>query len=83
MQVISAPNTIDVIGMDTGPGVPPKDCERLAELVATLQPEQQISVLALDHRSGETGYVQAVIDWQHPHVFWRCVVFSGGLQFSH
>ena len=43
-------------------GKPIQGVERLAELVATLQPEQQIAVLALDHRSGETGYVQAVID---------------------
>ena len=29
VQIISAPNTIDVIVMDTGPGVPPEDRERV------------------------------------------------------
>jgi serine protease Do len=33
----------------------------LAGLVAALKPHQRITVLALDHRSGETGSVQAVI----------------------
>jgi S1-C subfamily serine protease len=33
----------------------------LAGLVAALKPHQRITVLALDHRSSETGSVQAVI----------------------
>jgi serine protease Do len=35
--------------------------DALAELVAALKPQQHIMVLALDHRSGETGSIQAVI----------------------
>jgi S1-C subfamily serine protease len=35
--------------------------DALAELVAALKPQQHITVLALDHRSGETGSIQAVI----------------------
>jgi len=31
----------------------------LAGLVATLKPQQPMRVLELDHRSGETGSVQA------------------------
>jgi hypothetical protein len=33
----------------------------LAGLVAALKPQQHMTVLALDHRSAETGSVQAVI----------------------
>jgi serine protease Do len=33
----------------------------LAGMVAALKPHQHITVLALDHRSGETGSVEAVI----------------------
>jgi serine protease Do len=40
---------------------PIENVERLSELAAALQPEQQITVLALDHRSGNTGYVQVVL----------------------
>lgn len=37
------------------------DMESLAGLLSTLQPRQRIAVLALDHRTGNTGYVQVVI----------------------
>jgi serine protease Do len=40
---------------------PIESVERLSELAAALQPEQQITILALDHRSGNTGSVQVVL----------------------
>jgi serine protease Do len=35
--------------------------ESLAELVSSLKPKQRITLLALDHNSGNSGYVQAVV----------------------
>jgi S1-C subfamily serine protease len=43
-------------------GQPIDNAESLADLTAALQPQQRITVLALDHRSGNTGDVQVVID---------------------
>ena len=43
-------------------GQPIDNAESLAALTAALQPQQRITVLALDHRSGNTGDVQVVID---------------------
>jgi S1-C subfamily serine protease len=40
---------------------PVESVERLSELAAALRPEQQITILALDHRSGNTGSVQVVL----------------------
>jgi serine protease Do len=38
-----------------------ENVDNLVELVGVLQPEQRITILALDHRSGNTGHVQVVI----------------------
>jgi serine protease Do len=38
------------------------NAESLVALTAALKPQQQITVLALDHRSGNTGDVQVVVD---------------------
>lgn len=38
-----------------------EDVESLAELLRTLQPGQRIAMLALDHRSGNRGYIEAVL----------------------
>jgi serine protease Do len=35
--------------------------ERFVDLVSLLKPKQKISILALDHRSGDTGTVQVVV----------------------
>ena len=35
--------------------------ESFVELVGSLPPNQQITLLALDHKSGNTGYVQVVV----------------------
>jgi len=35
--------------------------EEFASMVRSLPPRQQITLLALDHRSGNTGYVQVVV----------------------
>jgi serine protease Do len=43
-------------------GQPIENLESLVTLTAALQPQQRITVLALDHRSGNTGDVQVVID---------------------
>jgi len=37
------------------------DLEGLVDVLGTLKPGQQIKVLALDHRTGDTGYVQITI----------------------
>jgi S1-C subfamily serine protease len=34
--------------------------ESFVDLVSLLKPKQKISILALDHRSGDTGTVQVV-----------------------
>lgn len=38
-----------------------EDLEGLVALASSLKPNQRITVLALDHRSGRTGYVQVVV----------------------
>ncbi len=38
-----------------------EDAESLADVLRTIQPRQRIAVLALDHRSGNTGYVEVVV----------------------
>ena len=43
-------------------GQPIENAESLVALTAALKPQQRITVLALDHRSGNTGDVQVVID---------------------
>src|SRR5262249_25736234 len=43
-------------------GQPIESLESLAMLTAALQPQQHITGQALDHRSGNTGDVQVVID---------------------
>jgi serine protease Do len=43
-------------------GPPIENTESLVALTAALKPQQRITVLALDHRSGNTGDVQVVID---------------------
>jgi serine protease Do len=43
-------------------GQPIANAESLAALTATLKPQQRITVLALDHRSGKTGDIQVVTD---------------------
>jgi S1-C subfamily serine protease len=43
-------------------GQPVANTESLAALSATLKPQQRITVLALDHRSGKTGDIQVVTD---------------------
>jgi serine protease Do len=43
-------------------GQPIESTESLVTLTAALKPQQRITVLALDHRSGNTGDVQVVID---------------------
>jgi serine protease Do len=43
-------------------GQPIENTESLVTLSAALKPQQRITVLALDHRSGNTGDVQVVID---------------------
>ena len=43
-------------------GQPIENTESLVALTAALKPQQRITVLALDHRSGNTGDVQVVID---------------------
>jgi serine protease Do len=35
--------------------------DNLIDVVGTLQPQQHVTLLALDHRSGNTGYVQVVM----------------------
>jgi S1-C subfamily serine protease len=35
--------------------------ESFVDLVSLLKPKQKISILALDHRSGDTGTVQVVV----------------------
>ena len=42
-------------------GQPIKGPETFVNLVGTLQPSQQITLLGLDHRSGRTGYVQVEV----------------------
>jgi Do/DeqQ family serine protease len=42
-------------------GQPIANVESLAALTAALQPQQRITVLALDHRSGNTGDIEVVI----------------------
>ena len=37
------------------------DVESFVQLTSSLKPKQKTSLLALDHRSGNTGYVQAVV----------------------
>jgi serine protease Do len=39
-------------------GLPIKGIENFVELVSSLPPNQSITLLAVDHRSGQTGYVQ-------------------------
>jgi serine protease Do len=43
-------------------GQPIESTDSLVTLAAALKPQQRITVLALDHRSGNTGNVQVVID---------------------
>jgi serine protease Do len=43
-------------------GQPIENTDSLVTLAAALKPQQRITVLALDHRSGNTGDVQVVID---------------------
>ena len=43
-------------------GQPIANADSLAALTATLKPQQRITVLALDHRSGKTGDIQVVTD---------------------
>jgi len=38
-----------------------RDFDRFIELVSLLRPKQQITLLALDHRTGQSGYVQVVV----------------------
>jgi S1-C subfamily serine protease len=45
---------------------PIENTESLVTLTAALKPQQRITVLALDHRSGNTGDVQVVIDQPEP-----------------
>jgi serine protease Do len=40
---------------------PVEGLESFVELVSVLKPNQKISILALDHRSGNTGMVQVVV----------------------
>jgi serine protease Do len=35
--------------------------ESFIDLASSLKPKQQITLLALDHRSGNTGYVQVMV----------------------
>jgi hypothetical protein len=35
--------------------------ESFGELVGSLQPNQRITLFTLDHKSGNTGYVQVVV----------------------
>lgn len=42
-------------------GHPIEGVDGLAGLVTAFKPHQRITVLALDHRSGETGSVEAVV----------------------
>jgi serine protease Do len=42
-------------------GVPIEGMESFVELVSSLPPNQRITLLALDHRTGRTGYVQILI----------------------
>ena len=43
-------------------GQPIENLESLVTLTAAFKPQQRITVLALDHRSGHTGDVQVAID---------------------
>lgn len=47
-----------ILGIDNQPI---EGMESFVELEASLKPKQKISILALDHRSGNTGYIQAVV----------------------
>jgi S1-C subfamily serine protease len=40
---------------------PIESMEAFVDLVSLLKPKEKISVLALDHRSGNTGTVQVVV----------------------
>ena len=47
-----------ILGMDKQPI---GEVESFVQLTSSLKPKQKISLLALDHRSGNTGYVQVVV----------------------
>ena len=38
-----------------------KDLEGFVDILSALRPRQQVTLLALDHRSGRTGYVQVPV----------------------
>jgi serine protease Do len=42
-------------------GVPVEDVSTFADLVGSLKAQEMITLLALDHRSGQTGYVQVLV----------------------
>jgi serine protease Do len=42
-------------------GQPVEGVESFLEIVNSLQPGQEITLLAVDHRSGQTGYLQALV----------------------
>jgi serine protease Do len=42
-------------------GQPIKDIEGLVDLFGSIPPRQQINVLALDHRTGRTAYLQVIV----------------------
>jgi len=47
-----------ILGIDNQPA---KGVESFVQLVSSLKPNQKVSVLALDHRSGNSGTVQVTV----------------------
>jgi serine protease Do len=42
-------------------GQPVEGVDSFVELVNSLQPGQEVTLLAVDHRSGQSGYLQVVV----------------------